>query len=70
MTARSSEIVAANGVTECGPNLRHGPWPFFAHSETMTARLDDRAQDRERQTFVIGLGHLVELGGNSEPFRK
>src|SRR5215831_16597045 len=58
--ASSSEIVAANDVTLCGTNSRHGLWSAF----------DKCAQDRQRQVFVVGFSHVVELGGKPKAFRK
>src|SRR5262249_60686333 len=68
MIAASSEIVAANGVSPCGTNLRHGLWPAFTCGETAATRFDDCAQDRQRQVFVAGFGPVVELGGKPGMF--
>jgi len=67
--AGSSEVVAANGVSLRGTNLRHGLWLGFTRGETVTPRFDQRAQDRQRQAFVAGFGHVVELGRKPELLR-
>ena len=67
--AGSSEVVAANGVSPCGANLRHGLWSGFTCGETVTPRFDQRAQDRQGQAFVAGFGHVVELGRKPELLR-
>src|SRR5262249_43974291 len=59
----------ANGVSLCGTNLRHGVWLGFTRGETVTPRFDQCAQDRQRQAFMAGFGHVVELGGEPELFR-
>src|SRR5262249_58251941 len=68
--AGSSEVVAANGVSLCGTNLRHGVWLGFTRGETVTPRFDQCAQDRQRQAFMAGFGHVVGLGGEPRLFRK
>jgi hypothetical protein len=69
LIASSREIVATNGVTLCGTDLRHRPWPTFTRDETVTPRFDEGAQDRQWQAFVAGFGHLVvELGGKPDVF--
>ena len=66
--AGSCEIVAANCVPPYWTNLRHGLWPAFTCGETAATRFDDCAQDRQRQVFVAGFGHVVELGGKPDMF--
>ena len=64
--AGSSEVVAANGVSLRGTNLRHGLWLGFTRGETVTPRFDQRAQDRQGQAFVAGFGRLpAELDGRN-----
>ena len=63
--AGSSEVVAANGVSLRGTNLRHGLWLGFTRGETVTPRFDQRAQDRQGQAFVAGFGHVVEARRHS-----
>src|SRR5262249_15493594 len=62
-TARSSGIVAADGISLHRLGLPHGAWPALLGSTVRTTRFDERAQERQRQNFVAGVGCLVELGG-------
>src|SRR5262245_37189126 len=64
----SSDIVAANRRSLGGSKQRHGLWPAFTRDETVAMRFDKCAQDRHRQAFMGGFGHIVELGRKPDVF--
>src|SRR5215470_8203251 len=66
----SSKIVAADGEILCEPNLRDRLGSIFAGGETDTSCLDERAQHRQRETFMARFGHVVDFGGDPRLLRQ
>src|SRR5262249_10406609 len=70
-------IVTASRVPRLKRNCR-SKWRIPAWDESAARtlvgfeprcpRFDECAQDRQRQTFVLAFGHVVELGGNPDVF--